>query len=328
MRNALFIAWHDVRYQLRQSGTIVWLLVMPPIFFYFIGTVTGGFSSGFSAGTATPVVVEAEVPGFLQQQIDLRLRDNDFSPEWRDTSTVVPDEQAAPSRVLKFGDNLTDHIIAGEAVSASFDTRASSIRRDFEVIRIQRSLYTALADIAAAAATADEGLSAAALQELNATPRIWQLETSPAGQRQKIPSGFEQAIPGILVMFTLLVLLTSGATMLVVERTQGLLRRLASAPMTRAEIVSGKWGGRMVLAIVQVGVALTIGTFLFKMDWGPNLAMVIVVLAAWAAFCASGGLLLGSIAKTEGQASGLGVLLANLLAALGKFQLWSPCSHS
>ncbi len=317
MRNALFIAWHDVRYQLRQSGTIVWLLVMPPIFFYFIGTVTGGFSSGFSAATATPIVVEAEAPGFLQQQIDLRLRDNDFSPEWRDTSTVVPDEQAALSRVLKFGDNLTDHIIAGEAVSASFDTRASSIRRDFEVIRIQRSLYTALADIAAAAATAEEGLSAAALQELNATPRIWQLETSPAGQRQKIPSGFEQAIPGILVMFTLLVLLTSGATMLVVERTQGLLRRLASAPMTRAEIVSGKWGGRMVLAIVQVGVALTIGTFLFKMDWGPNLAMVIVVLAAWAAFCASGGLLLGSIAKTEGQASGLGVLLANLLAALG-----------
>ena len=53
------------------------------------------------------------------------------------------------------------------------------------------------------------------------------------------------------------------------------------------------------------------------MDWGPNLAMVIVVLASWAMFCASAGLLLGSIAKTEGQASGLGVLLSNLLAALG-----------
>ncbi|MCH7820935.1 MAG: ABC transporter permease [Proteobacteria bacterium] len=317
MKNAWFIAWHDVRNQLRQGGTIVWLLVMPPIFFYFIGTVTGGFSTGLTGGTVTPVVVLAEAPGFLQQQIDLRLRDNDFAPEWRDASTIVAVEQPAPFRTLTFGDNLTDHIAAGEAVSASYDTKATSISRDFEAIRIQRSLYTALADIAAAEVTSDGALSAQALQDLNATPRIWQLETSAAGKRQKIPSGFEQTIPGILVMFTLLVLLTSGATMLVVERTQGLLRRLASAPMSRTEIVTGKWGGRMVLATVQIGVALIFGTFLFKMDWGPNLAMVILVLASWAAFCASGGLLLGSIAKTEGQASGLGVLLANLLAALG-----------
>jgi ABC-type multidrug transport system permease subunit len=53
------------------------------------------------------------------------------------------------------------------------------------------------------------------------------------------------------------------------------------------------------------------------MDWGPDLPAVIAILAAWAAFCASAGLLLGSLASTEGQASGLGVLAANVLAALG-----------
>ncbi len=63
MNNALFIAWHDVRHQLRQGSTLLWVFVMPPIFFYFIGTVTGGFSAGVSGGTATPVVVEAQVPG-------------------------------------------------------------------------------------------------------------------------------------------------------------------------------------------------------------------------------------------------------------------------
>jgi ABC-type multidrug transport system permease subunit len=118
-------------------------------------------------------------------------------------------------------------------------------------------------------------------------------------------------------MFTLLVLLTSGSSMLVLERMQGLLRRLASAPMTRSEVVAGKWGGRMVLAILQVGFAVIVGTLVFKMRWGPDIAMIVVVLVSWAAFCASAGLLLGSVAKTEGQASGLGVLVANLLAALG-----------
>ena len=72
-----------------------------------------------------------------------------------------------------------------------------------------------------------------------------------------------------------------------------------------------------MLAAFQVTVALGIGTLLFNMNWGPDLAMVIVILAAWAGFCASAGLLVGSIANTEGQAAGLGALAANALAALG-----------
>ena len=172
-------------------------------------------------------------------------------------------------------------------------------------------------DVVVAGSTSAEPLSPSALVALNEEPRMWQLDVSPAGERQKIPSGFEQSIPGILVMFTLLVLLTSGGSMLIIERKQGLLRRLASAPISRLEVVTGKWGGRMVLAVIQVGVALIIGTYLFHMNWGPNFGMIVVVLAAWAAFCASAGLLLGSIANTEAQAGGLGALIANALAALG-----------
>ena len=184
-------------------------------------------------------------------------------------------------------------------------------------MRIQRSLYTVLADITVADAQSDGPLSISALAALNAEPRIWQLDVVPAGNRQDIPRGFEQSIPGTLVMFTLLVLLTSGASMLAIERKQGLLRRLASAPISRTEIVAGKWGGRMALSVLQIGVAMVVGTLLFKMQWGPDFGMVIVILCAWAAFCASAGLLLGSIARTERQAASLGVLVANLLAALG-----------
>ncbi len=316
MRNIVFVAWQDVRYQVRQGSTLLWVFVMPPIFFYFIGTVTAGFSSGVSGGVATPITVVAPEPGFLQSQIDLRLRDNDFEPEWH-TVLPVAGDGSTPRRTLTFDALLTDNVDADEIVVASFETRASSLSRDFEVIRVQRSLYTALADIAVADAVGDGGLSTESLQALNATPRVWQLASSPAGKRQEIPSGFDQAVPGILVMFTLLVLLTSGGTMLVLERKQGLLRRLASAPISRAEVVTGKWSGRMVLAALQLLAALAFGTFLFDMDWGPDLAMVIVVLVAWGGFCASAGLWLGTIARTEGQAAGLGVLAANLLAALG-----------
>lgn len=316
MKRILFIAWNDAKFQLRQGSTLIWVFVMPPIFFYFIGTVTGGFSSGVGGGATTPITVIAEAPGFLREQLDLRLKDNDFDPDWVG-EVVVTEGESPPRRTLTIAANLSDSIEAGEQVQMHYETRSSALTRDFEVIRVQRSIYTALADVVVAKANTTEKLAAADLITLNEKPRLWELEISPAGKREKIPVGFEQAIPGILVMFTLLVLLTSGGTMLLLERKQGLLRRLASTPISRSEVVSGKLGGRMILAVIQVGAALLVGTFLFKMNWGPDFAMVLVVLAAWAALCAAAGLLLGSIANSEGQVSGLGVLAANALAALG-----------
>ncbi len=315
MKNILFIGWSDVRAQLREGSTLLWLFIMPPIFFYFIGTVTGGFSSGISGGQATPLTVIAKNPGYLKDQVSLRLEANDFAPEWVEALKVAEGE-TVPRRTLTIDADMSDKVAAGEPVKVSYDTKANSLLRQFEEIRIQRSLYTVLADVIVADATAGP-LSSEALQSVNDAPRVWQLEVSTAGQRKDIPTGFQQAVPGILVMFTLLVLLTSSGTMLVQERLQGLLRRLASAPISRAEVLAGKWQGRMVLAAIQVTVALAFGTFLFRMDWGPDIAMVIVVLAAWAGFCASAGLWLGTVARTEAQAGGLGVLAANLLAALG-----------
>jgi ABC-type multidrug transport system permease subunit len=315
VRNLLFIGWQDVRNQLREGSTLLWLFIMPPIFFYFIGTVTAGFSSGVSGGQATPLTVVAERPGFLKEQIDLRLEANDFAPTWVE-ALQSSETAAAPVRTLTFAADMSDRLLAEEPVTAIYDTKADALGREFEEIRIQRSLYTVLADIIVADATAGP-LSRDALAIVNEAPRVWQLDVSTAGKRQEIPSGFQQAVPGILVMFTLLVLLTSSGTMLVQERTQGLLRRLASAPISRGEVIAGKWQGRMVLAAVQVSTALLFGTFLFAMDWGPDIVMVIVVLTAWAGFCASAGLWLGTVARTAAQAGGLGVLAANLLAALG-----------
>jgi len=314
MKNIIFIAWQDVLNQMRQGSTLLWVFVMPPIFFFFIGTVTGGFASGLGGGQGTPLAVVAESPGFLKDQIDLRLAANRFVAEW--VESPGPTGEETPTRTLTFDAAMSEKVLAGDQVQVSFETSANALTREFEEIRINRALYTVLADIVIADATTGP-LSADALATLNNAPRVWQLDVSPAGERLEIPSGFQQAVPGILVMFTLLVLLTSSSTILVQERTQGLLRRLASAPISRIEVIAGKWDGRMVLAAIQILVALIFGTYLFKMDWGPDLGMVILVLVAWGGFCASAGLWLGTVARTQAQAGGLGVLAANGLAALG-----------
>ncbi len=309
LAGAWFVARKDVQYLLRRRETILWVFFMPILFFYLIGTITGGFGGGDDSRDQVAVAAGGE-PGFLYDQLARRLDEQELE--------VVPVEDAALAeyrRRLTVPADLTARLLAGEQVELGFVRRGGGIGADFDGIRVQRAVYTTLADLVT---LAQEGeVDEAALARLNDAPRALTLEVSQAGERQRIPTGFEQAVPGTMVMFTLLVMLSSGAALLVIERRQGLLRRLAATPLSRGSVVRGKWGGKLALGLAQIAFALLAGRLLFGVDWGPRLPMVLVVLLVYAGLVAAIGLLLGSLAKTEGQAVGLGVLSANILAALG-----------
>ena len=67
----------------------------------------------------------------------------------------------------------------------------------------------------------------------------------------------------------------------------------------------------------QIAFAMVVGRFLFGVDWGPYLWAVILLMAAYSGLVAWLGMLLGTLARTEGQVIGIGVLSANALGALG-----------
>ena len=309
LAGAWFVARKDVQYLLRSRETILWTFIMPILFFYLIGTITGGFGGDDDSRDKLAVATAGE-PGFLYDQLVRRLEEQELE--------VVPVEAAELAdyrRRLTVPADLTDRLLAGEQVELRFVRRGGGIGSEFDEIRVQRAVYTTLADLVT---LAQEGaVDAPALARLNDTPRSLTLEVRPAGERQRIPSGFEQAVPGTMVMFTLLVMLSSGAVLLVIERREGLLRRLASTPLSRGSVVLGKWAGKLGLGLVQIAFALAAGRLLFGLDWGPRLPMVLLVLLVYAALVSALGVLLGSVARTEGQAVALGVLSANILAALG-----------
>src|SRR6185503_2210589 len=211
---------------------------------------------------------------------------------------------------------VSDSVLAGNQLQVRFERRGDDLAATLDEVRLNRAIYTVVADLAAIKSTGAE-VTPAAFDALAATPRRVTLTVRAAGLRIGAPSGFAQAVPGSMVMFTMLVLLTSGAVMLVVEREQGLLRRLASAPISRTSIVLGKWSARLALALVQLAFAMVLGSVLFRVDWGQSVPMVFAVLVAWGALNASLALLLGSLARTIGQTVGIGVLSSLLLAALG-----------
>ena len=67
-----FIARTELLHLLRMRETILWLLVMPPVFMFFIGSVTGNFSGRGPA--ANPITLTAPTnSGFLAGQLARRL---------------------------------------------------------------------------------------------------------------------------------------------------------------------------------------------------------------------------------------------------------------
>lgn len=316
LRAASFIARKDVSYLLRRRETILWTFVMPVLFFYFIGTVMGGLGPG--PDQRSPLAIRGgNNGGFLVEEIERRLVAQNFNV-MRPASEA---EFAKFARRLTIPDpapysTFTDAILAGAKQTLTLEDSSDPLAGTYNQVRISRAVYEVVADLAVVKVDGQVP-SHDAFAALAAMPRMLTLSVASAGHRLVPPMGFAQAVPGTMVMFTMLVLLTAGSVSLIIEREQGLLKRLASSPMSPGAIVLGKWFSRLLLGLVQIGFAMITGRVLFRIDWGTSLPMVMLVLFGWAAFCAGLAVVLANVARTVAQAAGLGVLAAQVLAALG-----------
>lgn len=303
LKDAWYLLRHDLKYLLGRRETLLWTFVMPIIFFYFIGSATGSFGRG--EGPDGIKVVRPPDAGFLADQLVKQL-------ELRNYALTDGDM----GRELRIPAGFTATVLAGKPVTLEFIRHGDDSGADYDRVRITRAVNTLLADLVTVSANSRQ-VDEAAFTALAKQPRNVTLEVKSAGKRKDPPVGFAQAVPGILVMFTLLVLFTSGSVSILVERRQGILRLLASSPISRGAVVLGKWGARVTLGFVQIIFAMITGTVLFKVQWGEHLGAVIMVLAAYASLAAALGVVLGNFARTEGQVIGFGVVASNIMAALG-----------
>lgn len=311
LRQILFVARKDLKFLFKAKETLLWVFAMPILFFWFIGAVTG--SGGGLLGQGSLALWGVEDSGFLGDQLELRLGEQDFALSRPDS---LPAFQGSHRR-LALPPGFTDSLQAGRPVELVYGDNSSGEYGAFRKLKMMRAVYGLLADVLVSTGEGGSAPDSASIAALNARPRALSLLVESAGALRVPPSGFSQSVPGIMVMFTILIMGTSGAVFLVIERRQGLLKRLAYAPISPLGVVLGKWLSKLVLGLVQIGFAMLAGSLLFKMDWGPNLPTVILLMLVYGALIGGLGLLLGSLAKTEGQAAAIGVVAANLLGALG-----------
>ncbi|HDP94988.1 MAG TPA: ABC transporter permease [Candidatus Aminicenantes bacterium] len=138
----------------------------------------------------------------------------------------------------------------------------------------------------------------------------------PAGTITSIPSGFDHVIPGILVHMLMILILIYGGITVMIDRQSGILTRIISGPVSRAELWKGKFLGRLLVGLLQAVMLMGLGLILFKLNLGnPTLSFLIILL--FSATMASLSIFLGSVFRKEEVIIGLAILFANLFAALG-----------
>jgi ABC-type multidrug transport system permease subunit len=308
LADILFIARKDLRYAMRLPQVWVWMFVMPLVLSYLVGSLMGSIVRRFDqiALYAPPDA------GFLADDLARRLTASDYHV------VRVPSRTALKEYPLWLAlpDGFTRSVLAGPPAEAELGYPVGDRFAGYDTYRVGRAVDEILGDLIVLSKRGADP-SAVQLAALVDRPQKLGLRVQSAGRVQRLVLGFQQSVPGFIVMFTLQVSLTCGSVLLIVERRKGVLRRLALTQVTRTSIVAGKLGARVAMGLIQVGVAMLVGRYCFGIDWGPNLWAVLVLLFAYTALCSMLAVAFAGFARTESQALAAGVILSSILAALG-----------
>jgi ABC-type multidrug transport system permease subunit len=308
LRDIAFIARKDLRYAMRLPQVWVWMFVMPLGLSYLVGSLMGSIGQRIDriAFYAPPDA------GFLADDLARRLTASDYKV------MRVPDREAMKEHSiwLALPDSFTHSVLAGPPAEVELGYPVGFRFAGYDVYRVGRAVDETLADLVVLSKQGAE-LNAVQLAALVNRPRKLQLRVQSAGKTQRLILGFQQSVPGFIVMFTLQVSLTAGSVLLIVERRKGVLRRLAATQLSRASILTGKLSSRLAMGLIQVGVAMLAGCYWFGVNWGPNLWAVLLVLFAYTTLCSTLALIFAAFARTESQALAAGVILSAALAAIG-----------
>ena len=326
MNRILTIAHNDIRLFLRDKSGYVWLFVVPFLFVFFFGSA-GDNSDEDPANPRPYVLLDNKDTGFMGELMIAEL-------DAQGLRVVAPgsEQEADVKRGIRFPTDFTDKIQARERVDIElFTVEGGSQQADKMIeVRLIRAIIAMTAGLASTdlaakdetgPGTALEPVERETLESLLAREDMVPVNITFAG-RKVTRSGFSQWLPGMLVMFLLMNMITFGGSSIADERRSRVIRRMGATPLTRFELVAGKIYGRFLLAVVQILFYFVLAGFVFKIPFTGNIMALGVLLVLYAWGCAALGVMLGGLILAEEKVILVGVLGANVLGGLGG--CWFP----
>jgi ABC-2 type transport system permease protein len=311
MRNVFQIGHNDIRLFLRMKIGYVWLFFVPLGFVYFMGAAFRG--GGAPSNPRPSVLIEDHDTGFLGSLFRREL-------DAQGMNLVGLEKQKEAERGIRIPADFTEKVLHQKQVEAAFfqvegSGAESAALIEMRLLRAVIAMNSHLFELASRS-NSPNAISEEGLRLVMNRDNPVSLDAKFAG-RQPVPAGFNQSLPGTLVMFLMMNLLIFGGASIAGERTTGVLKRLAVYPLRKLEIVTGKIYGRFLLGGVQIVVFLLFGKFVFGVNIGQNLGGLLLTLGLYAWAAASLGVLIGALVVNEDKTVGLCVLASILMAALG-----------
>ena len=338
MQKILQIAQRDIRLEFSSPSAWLFFLILPLLFTgIFAGQFSGGDEENPNQGVQLLIVDEdrsslsADLIAKLDQSNATRIEaaslaeaDEQFS-DGALAVLVIPTGfektilAGEPSELdLRIQPNDTSGTIVSQAVLAAAD----ELSRPLTIAARSTDQMTAEGRFSneEERQTWFSAVQAGAAERLAETPeRVLLSQPSEAAE-----SGFDvqsQQALGQLITWVFIPLI--GVSVLFVsERQYGTLSRMLTTPTGKATYMGGVIFGQLSKGLVQMLILVLFGGLVFGIRYGRSPAGLALVLFAFGLAAVALGTMLGTFAKTDGQANGLSIMLGMVLALLGG--CWFP----
>lgn len=352
MKKILTIMWKDVSILFLDRAALLLIIAGPLLLTVGLGLVTGSFNRGDDAPAISriPLIIVDQDGGALAQSLTDVLTSDDLSellaPRLSDDETAAQAQvrrgDAAAAVIIPAGfsaaltpDPATGQLPPAVALRVYGDPGSPisagvvhSIVGEF-TNRVQTGVTTVqvtLSTLAAGGAVAPAALPAIgqAMGEslladdggATATDSLIRLRSETAAAGDEEPFNLLSYFAPAMALLFLMYAVTLGARTLLSERREGTLARMLAAPVTNAQVLSGKVAGIFFGGFLQLAILILLSVTLFQLDWGNPLGVLLLVVAA--ALAATGwGVLIASAAANSGQVSSIGMAVTLLFGILG-----------
>ncbi|WP_407343201.1 ABC transporter permease [Pengzhenrongella phosphoraccumulans] len=315
MRAARAIAAVELKRFLRDRSNIFFVFIFPLLLVLVLGAQFGG---GGGAGSVS--VSGADSP--LRTAATSALRANGVTVTVASTDAVRERVARGQTDVGLFispaaataydgGEDVTLEVVPGSQQGTQ--ATLQRVRTAVAGLAAERGQLAALAAAGIPEAPARAALAGA--RDAMTPPSLTVVDVNQISQELSGLGKFDLGAAGETLLFVFLASLTGSAT-LIQTRRLGVMARTLSAPVSAGQAMIGQATGRFAIAMFQGAYIMVATAVLFQVSWG-NIWLSLLVLATFSAVAAGAAMLIGSVLDNEAAASGVGIGLGLVLAALG-----------
>jgi ABC-2 type transport system permease protein len=336
MKKIFAIAWKDAIIRFASSSELLFFILLPIVFTFLLA---GGTPSGDEDPRIELLVVDEantavsnQIIGGLENSTavrpELTTRDkaqSQFDDRRAEVVLILPAGIDLPSlqngsaelELLQQPNNM-NAIVAERAVLTAIRRVGSSVSAAQNAVR-QRQARQPFASEAEKQTYFESSLELAQNIQKEAPERATVVEGNTQDQVDYDPRANSSA--GQLITWVFIPLFGISA-LFAYERQQGTLRRLLTTPANKATFLLGTITGQVVMALVQMLLLVGFGILVMKLNWGREPLALFLILFTSALAAAAFGTLMGTLIKTESQASGLSIMFGMVFALMGG--CWYP----